>query len=152
MTIAARLKELSIEIPPAPAPVATYVPYVVVGKLVFIAGQGAFKGKQLLYVGKVGQEVSEQDAYQSARLCALNCLAQLQAAVGSLDKVRRIVRVGGFVNCGPGFAAHPQVINGASDVFVEIFGDKGRHARIAVGMANLPMDTSVEVELVAAIE
>lgn len=152
MTIAARLKELGIEIPPAPAPVATYVPYVVTDNLVFIAGQGAFNGKRLLYAGKVGQEVSEQDAYQSARLSALNCLAQLQAASGSLDRVKRIVRVGGFVNCGPDFAAHPQIINGASDVLVQIFGDKGRHARIAVGMANLPMDTSVEVELIAALE
>ena len=152
MSIYARLKELGIGIPPAPAPVATYVPYVVVDKLVFIAGQGAFNGKRLLYIGKVGQEVSEQDAYESARLCALNCLAQLQVAIGSLDRVKRIIRVGGFVNCGPDFTAHSQVINGASDVLVQIFGDKGKHARIAVGMANLPMDTSVEVELMAAIE
>jgi enamine deaminase RidA (YjgF/YER057c/UK114 family) len=152
MSIAARLQELGIVIPPAPVPLATYVPCVVEGKLAFVAGQGAFNGKQLLYVGKVGREISDADAYQSARLCALNCLAQLQATIGSLDRVRRLVRVGGFVNCTAEYTAHPQVINGASDVLVQIFGDKGKHARIAVGMANLPLDTSVEVELTAALD
>jgi enamine deaminase RidA (YjgF/YER057c/UK114 family) len=107
---------------------------------------------KLAYVGKVGQELSVEDGYASARLCALNCMAQLQAALGSLDKVRRIVRVGGFVNCTDGFTQQPQVINGASDVLVEVFGDKGRHARAAVGNNALPGNVATEVELVAAVE
>jgi enamine deaminase RidA (YjgF/YER057c/UK114 family) len=153
MTIEQRLRELGIALPPAAAPVANYVPYVQEGSLIFVAGQvprGA-DGK-LAYVGKVGQELSVEDGYASARLCALNCMAQLQAALGSLDKVRRIVRVGGFVNCTDGFAQQPQVINGASDVLVEVFGDKGRHARAAVGNNALPGNVATEVELVAAVE
>jgi enamine deaminase RidA (YjgF/YER057c/UK114 family) len=153
MTIAARLKELGIEIPPAPAPIATYVPFAIEGKLVFIAGQGTFgPDRQLKYIGKVGHDLSEQDGYQAARLCALNCLAQLQAAAGSLERVKRIVRLGGFVNCAPDFTNHPQVINGASDVIVQIFGDKGLHARTAVGMTNLPGGIAAEVEMIAALE
>jgi enamine deaminase RidA (YjgF/YER057c/UK114 family) len=153
MTIEQRLRELGIALPPAAAPVANYVPYVQEGSLIFVAGQvprGA-DGK-LAYVGKVGQELSVEDGYASARLCALNCMAQLQAALGSLDKVRRIVRVGGFVNCTDGFTQQPQVINGASDVLVEVFGDKGRHARAAVGNNALPGNVATEVELVAAVE
>jgi enamine deaminase RidA (YjgF/YER057c/UK114 family) len=152
MTIAARLKELGIEIPVPPKPAANYVPFSVEGKLVFIAGQGDFQNGRPVYLGKVGRDVSEADAVHAARLCALNCVAQLQAGVGSLERVRRIVRVGGFINCVPEFTNHPLVINGASDVLVQVFGDRGRHARIAVGMANLPFDTAVEVELVAAID
>jgi len=153
MTIEQRLRELGIALPPAAAPVANYVPYVQEGSLIFVAGQvprGA-DGK-LAYVGKVGQELSVEDGYASARLCALNCMAQLQAALGSLDRVRRIVRVGGFVNCTDGFTQQPQVINGASDVLVEVFGDKGRHARAAVGNNALPGNVATEVELVAAVE
>lgn len=152
MRIAQRLKELGITLPPAPAPAANYVPYVVENGLVFIAGQVPLgdDGK-LHFRGKVGADVSEADAYQAARLCALNGLAQLQAAVGSLDKVRRIVRVGGFVNCTDDFKNQPEVINGASDLLVEIFGDAGRHARAAVGVNALPRGVATEVELVAAI-
>ena len=153
MSIEAKLKELGIEIPAPPGAMATYVPFVVEGKLVFIAGQGTFgPDRKLKYIGKVGQDLTEQDGYQAARLCALNCLAQLKAAAGSLDKVKRIVRVGGFVNCVPEFANQPQVINGASDLIVQIFGDKGRHARTAVGAASLPMGIAAEVEMIAALE
>jgi enamine deaminase RidA (YjgF/YER057c/UK114 family) len=153
MSVEARLRELGIEIPPAPAPVANYVPFAVEGKLVFIAGQvprGA-DGK-LKFIGKVGKELTEQEGYQAARLCALNCLSQLKAAAGSLDKVRRIVRVGGFVNCTPEFGNQPQVVNGASDLIVELFGDKGRHARTAVGVSGLPANVAAEVDLIAALE
>jgi len=153
MSIEAKLKELGIEIPPAPAPVANYVPYAIEGKLVFIAGQvprGA-DGK-LKFIGKVGKELSEQEGYEAARLCALNCLAQLKAAAGSLDKVKRIVRIGGFVNCAPDFANLPQVVNGASDLIVRVFGDKGRHARAAVGAGSLPANVAAEVEMIAALE
>ena len=154
MGVEADLKKLGIEIPPAPAPAANYVPFAVEGKLVFIAGQvprGA-DGK-LLFVGKVGQDLTEQQGYDAARLCALNCLAQLRAAAGgSLDRVKRIVRLGGFVNCGPDFTNQPQVINGASDLVVKLFGDKGRHARTAVGAGSLPANVATEVEMIAALE
>lgn len=153
MSIEAKLKELGIEIPPAASPLANYVPFAIEGKLVFVAGQvprGA-DGK-LKFVGKVGKELTEKEGYDAARLCALNSLAQLKAAAGSLDKVKRIVRLGGFVNCVPDFLNQPQVINGASDLVVQIFGDKGRHARTAVGVGSLPANVAVEVDLIAALE
>jgi enamine deaminase RidA (YjgF/YER057c/UK114 family) len=153
MSIAARLKELGITIPPAPAPAANYVAYVQEGKLVFIAGQvprGA-DGK-LQFVGKVGKELTEQHGYEAARLCALNCIAQVQACIGNLDKVKRVVQVRGFVNCPPDFTNQPQVINGASDVIAEIFGDKGKHARAAVGVGSLPAGVATEVEMIVAVE
>ena len=153
MSIAARLKELGIELPPAPAAVANYVPHVREGALIYVSGQvprGA-DGK-LQFIGKVGAGLTEQQGYQAARLCALNGLAQLQSALGSLDAVRRIVRVAGFVNCAPDFGNIPQVINGASDLIMQVFGEKGRHARIAIGAANLPAGVAAEVELLAAVE
>jgi len=153
MSIEQRLTELGITLPSAAAPLANYVPFVREGSLIFVSGQVP-RGEdgQLKYVGKVGQALSVEDGYAAARLCALNCLAQLQAAVGSLDKVKRILRVGGFVNCTDGFTQQPQVINGASDLIVEVFGDKGRHARAAVGNNSLPGNVATEVELVAAVE
>jgi enamine deaminase RidA (YjgF/YER057c/UK114 family) len=153
MSIAAKLKQLGIEIPPAPAPAANYVPAVQEGKLIFVAGQvprGA--DGTLKFVGKVGKEVSDQEGYQAARLCALNCLAQVQALAGGLDQVKRVVQVRGFVNCPPEFTNQPQVINGASDLLVQIFGDKGKHARAAVGVGSLPSGVAVEVEMIVALE
>jgi enamine deaminase RidA (YjgF/YER057c/UK114 family) len=153
MSIAARLKELGITVPPAPAAVANYVPYVQEGKLVFVAGQvprGA-DGK-LQFVGKVGQDLNEKQGYDAARLCALNCIAQVQACLGNLERVKRVVQVRGFVNCTPEFANQPQVINGASDLIVEIFGDKGKHARAALGAGSLPAGVAVEVEMILAVE
>lgn len=153
MSIEDRLKDLGITLPPAPAPAANYVPYVREGQLLFIAGQvprGA--DGTLAYQGKVGSGLSVDEGYQSARLCALNCLAQVKAALGSLDKVRRVVRVGGFVNCGSDFTQQPQVINGASDVLVEIFGEKGKHARAAIGNNALPAGVATEVEMIVAVE
>lgn len=153
MSIEQRLKELGITLPPAPAPGANYVPYVREGNLIFVAGQLPREADgQLQHVGKVGDELSVEDGYASARVCALNCLAQLQAALGSLDRVKRIVRVGGFVNCTDGFTQQAQVINGASDVIVEVLGDRGKHARAAVGNNSLPRNVATEVELVAAVE
>ena len=146
-TIAARLKELGITVPEAPSPVANYVPYAVTGNLVFIAGQGTFSNGKLCHLGKVGSTVSIEDGYQAARLCGLNLLSHLNAACGGdLDRVRRVVKLGGFVNCGPDFTDHPRVVNGASDLFAEIFGDAGRHARFAVGAPSLPGGISVEVD------
>jgi len=153
MSIEARLKELGIELPPAAAPVANYVPFAIDGNLIVISGQVPRDADgNLAFVGKLGREFGVDEGYQAARNCALNCLAQLRAAAGSLDKVRRIIRVGGFVNCTEDFTQQPQVINGASDIIVEIMGDKGRHARAAVGNSALPGGVATEVEMIAALD
>ena len=150
--IDARLKDAGITLPSAPSPQGNYVPYVVAGNLVFLAGQVALVEGDLKFAGMVGRDVSLEDARQSARLCALNLIAQLRAACGGeLDRVVQCVKVGGFVACPEGFADQPKVINGASDVLVEVFGDKGRHARFAVGAPALPLGASVEVDAVFEI-
>lgn len=152
MSVEDRLQELGIELPPAPPPAANYVPYMQEGSLVFVAGQvpRAADGS-LPYRGKVGRELSEDEGYQAARLCALNCLAQVEAALGSLDRVKQVVRIGGFVNSTEDFVNHPEVINGASDVVVEVFGERGRHARAAIGCSALPRGVAVEVEMIVAV-
>ena len=150
--IDARLKELGLEIAAPAAPVANYVGYVKTGNLVFVSGQVTIKDGQLQYQGKLGAEVSLEDGQAAARLCAINVIAQLKAACdGDLDRVQRIVKLGGFVNSTPEFADQPKVINGASDLMVEVFGDKGRHARAAVSAGALPMQVAVEVDCVAEI-
>ncbi|MFQ6016610.1 MAG: RidA family protein [Kiloniellaceae bacterium] len=150
--IDARLAELGIEIPEPAAPVANYVGYVKSGNLVFVAGQGPLEGGQFKYLGKVGAEISLDEGRAAARLCAINLIAQLKAACGGdLDRVTRIVKLGGFVNSAPDFTDQPKVINGASDLMVEVFGDKGRHARTAVSAGALPLGISVEVDAVAEI-
>ena len=150
--IDARLRELDIEIKQPAAPVANYVGYVQTGNLVFVSGQVTLKDGQLQYQGKVGADVSLEDAQAAARLCAINIIGQLKAACdGDLDRVQRIVKLGGFVNSTPEFADQPKVINGASDLMVEVFGDKGRHARAAVSAGALPMQVAVEVDCVAEI-
>lgn len=153
MSLEQRLDDLGITLPPASAPLANYVPFAQEGNLLFIAGQvPRAEDGQLKYIGKIGQDLSVEEGYASARLCALNCLSQVQSALGSLDRVKRIIRVGGFVNCIDGFSEQPQVINGASDVIVEIFGDKGRHARAAVGNNSLPGNVATEVDMIVAVE
>lgn len=148
-----RLKELGIELPVAAKPVANYVGWVRTGNLVFTAGQVPLKDGKIEFVGKVGAEYSTEDAAKAARLCALNVIAQVKDACGGdLDRVKRIVKVVGFVNGIPAFSEHPKVINGASDLFVEVFGEKGKHARSAVGAGSLPLNVAVEVEAVAEIE
>jgi enamine deaminase RidA (YjgF/YER057c/UK114 family) len=150
--IDARLNELGITLPDAPAPAANYVPYVRAGHLIFVAGQIPIAGGKPQFVGKLGREFQVEDGQKAARLCALNLVAQLRAALGGdLDKVKRIVRVGGFVNAVPDFTDHPQVVNGASDVLVQIFGDAGKHARAAVGCSSLPRGVATEVEGVAEV-
>ena len=149
--IEARLKDLKIELPKAAAPVANYVPAVLAGKLLFISGQVTFWNGELKYQGKVGKEISLEDARAAARLAALNVLAQARAQLGSLDKVKRVVMVQGFVNAVPEFADHPKVVNGASDLFVEVFGEAGKHARFAVGAGSLPVNVAVEVAAVLEI-
>jgi enamine deaminase RidA (YjgF/YER057c/UK114 family) len=146
--IETRLKELGIALPSPPAPVASYVPYVVSGNLVFISGQVTVASDGLKYVGTVGKELSVDDGKAAARLCAINVIAQLKAACGDLDRVKRCVKLGAFVNAVPGFVQHPEVANGASDLVVEIFGETGKHARAAVGAGSLPRNVAVEVEAV----
>ena len=146
-TIDARLRQLGIELPEPGVPLANYVPFAVSGNLVFIAGQLCLWNGERRFVGKLGAGISIADGQQAARLCALNILAHLRAACGDdLDRVRRCLRLGGFVNCTPEFTDMPQVVNGASDLMVEVFGDKGRHARAAVGVSSLPAGVAVEVE------
>jgi enamine deaminase RidA (YjgF/YER057c/UK114 family) len=147
--IDARLKELGITLPEAPMPVANYVPSVRSGNLLFVSGQVPMEGGKPQFIGKVGREFQIEDGQKAARLCALNVIAQVRAALGGdLDKVKRCVRVGGFVNCTPDFGDQPQVINGASDLFVQVFGDAGKHARAAVGVSALPRGVAAEVEAV----
>ncbi len=150
--IEARLAERGIELPAAAAPVANYVPFTVSGNLVIVSGQLCVWNGELRFKGKLGAGISIPDGQQAARLCALNILAHLRVACGGdLDRVRRVMRLGGFVNCTPEFTDMPQVVNGASDLMVEIFGDAGRHARAAVGVSSLPGGVAVEVEAIVEI-
>lgn len=145
--IEARLTELGIELPRPAAPVANYVPYTRAGNLVFVSGQLCQWQGELRHVGKLGSGIGVAEAKDAARLCALNILSHVRAACdGDLDRVSRVLRVGGFVNSTPDFTEMPQVINGASDLMVELFGDIGRHARAAVGVSSLPGGAAVEVE------
>ncbi len=147
MTIADRLAELGLALPPVAAPVAAYVPAVISGNQVFTSGQLPMVGGVLPATGKVGAEVSPEEAKEFARICALNALAAVESVIGSLDRVTRIVKVVGFVSSAPDFTGQPGVVNGASELLGEVFGDIGRHARSAVGVAVLPLDAPVEVEL-----
>jgi enamine deaminase RidA (YjgF/YER057c/UK114 family) len=147
--IDARLKELGIALPATPAPAANYVPWVRTGPLVFIAGQITMGPKGLEYVGIVGKDFGVDEGRLAARLCAINILAALKGALdGDLDRVKRCVKVTGFVNAVPGFSQHPEIINGASDLLVEVLGDAGRHARAAVGAGSLPRNVAVEVDAI----
>ncbi|HUO93214.1 MAG TPA: RidA family protein [Rhizomicrobium sp.] len=147
--VESRLKDLGIQLPTPPAPVASYVPYVVSGNLVFVSGQVTVAADGLKYVGIVGKDLSLEDGKAAARLCAVNVLAQVKAAAGGdLDRVKRCVKVTVFVNAVPGYAQHPEIANGASDLFVEVFGDAGKHARAAVGAGSLPRNVATEVEAV----
>jgi enamine deaminase RidA (YjgF/YER057c/UK114 family) len=148
-----RLKKIGIELPAPPAPVASYVPFVRAGNLIFISGQVTLGPTGLEYVGTVGDTIDMEDAKKAARLCAINIIAQLKAALkGRLDLVKQCVKVTGYVNAIPSFGNHPEVINGASDLFVEVFGDAGRHARAAVGAGSLPRGVAVEVDAVFEVE
>jgi enamine deaminase RidA (YjgF/YER057c/UK114 family) len=145
------LAKLGLTLPPAPTSLANYVGAVVAGKLVFLSGHGPVQDGQLTYRGKLGREYTTSEGYQAARLVMLNCLATLKATIGSLDRVRRVVKLLGMVNAVPEFTEQPQVINGASDLLVAVFGDRGRHARSAVGMGSLPVDIAVEIEMIVEI-
>ena len=150
--IDARLQELGIELPEAAAPAANYVPYVVSGNQVFVAGQITIHDGEIQYVGKLGRDYGVEEGQAAARLCALNIIAQVKAACGGdLDRVVRCVRLGGFVNSTADFTDQPEVINGASNLMVEVFGDKGKHSRAAVSAASLPRGVAVEVDAVFEI-
>jgi enamine deaminase RidA (YjgF/YER057c/UK114 family) len=146
-TVEKKLAEIGVTLPKPATPVANYIPFVRVGALLFVSGQICFDANgQLVAKGKLGGGVSVEDGQKAARACAANLLAHVKSAVGDLDKVVRVVRLSGFVNAAPTFVDAPKVVNGASDVMVAAFGDKGRHARTAVGVAALPSDAAVEVE------
>ena len=146
-----RLKALGIELPPAPKPVANYVPAVRTGTLVFLAGQGPLVAGKPAMTGKVGGEVSEEDAARAARMAILNSLAALRAEIGWLDRVHRIVKLTVWVNSAPGFTRQSAVANGASDLLVQIFGEAGRHARSAVSANELPFNMPVEIEMIVEV-
>jgi enamine deaminase RidA (YjgF/YER057c/UK114 family) len=150
--IDARLKELDITLPAPPAPVASYVPFVVSGHHVFISGQVTVDSGGLKYVGIVGKNLSLEEGKEAARLCAVNAIAQVKAACGGdLDRVKRVVKVTVFLNAIREFTQHPEVANGASDLFVAVFGEAGRHARSAVGAGSLPRGVACEVEAIFEI-
>ena len=145
-----KLKQLGIELPEAPVPAGNYIPVVKTGNLLFISGQIPLENGKVGYTGKVSDE-NLDTAQKSAKSCAINILAQIKRETGSLDKVSRIVRLSGFVNSVPEFTQHPKVINAASDLMFEIFGEKGKHARIALGAGSLPLDSMTEIDAVVEI-
>ena len=146
-----RMQDLGLELPQVPRPAASYVPAVRTGNLVFTARQVPFEHGEIHTTGKVGDAVSLEDAQRAARLCALNALAAAAAESGGLDRISRVVKVVGYVASAPGFNGQPQVVNGASDLLGEIFGENGHHARSAVGVAELPLNVPVEVELIVEL-
>jgi len=151
MSYELRLKELGIELPAAPKPVANYVPVVRVGDLLFLSGVLPSKEGQLVMTGKLGADVSIEQGVAAAKLAVLNALAIVKAEAGSLDRVKRIVKMVGHIASAPGFTDQPQVLNGASDLLVAVFGEAGRHARVAVGAAELPRQSPIEIELIVQV-
>lgn len=146
-----KLMSLGVVLPAPPASAGSYVPVVIAGSLAFVSGQIPIQDGQLKHKGKVGKDLSIEAGQQAARLCAINGLAQLKHALGSLDRISRFVKVTGYVNCEPSFTDQPKVVNGASDFLVQVFGDNGKHARAAIGVSSLPLDSAVEVEFIAEI-
>ena len=152
MKVEETLRQMGLTLPEAPKAVASYVPFVRTGNLVYTSGQICLEKGELKFKGKAGREYTVEQAYEAAQLCCLNALAVVKSAVGDLDRVVRVVKVVGFVNSAPGFNAQPKVINGASDLLMKAFGEAGKHARSAVGCSDLPMDTTTEVELVVEVK
>ena len=152
MTPESRLTELKLELPPAPKPVAVYKPMVACGNLAYVSGHGPLKPDKSLITGRVGADLDVAAGKSAARQTGLAILATLRSELGSLDRVKRVIKVLGMVNCTPDFQDHPKVINGCSDLFVEVLGDAGRHARSAVGMGSLPNQISVEIEAILAVK
>ena len=151
MSVEQRLRDLGLTLPTPAAPAANYVPFVISGNLLVIAGQLPLGPEGIAVHGKVGDTVSTEQATEAARLCALNLIAQMKAATGDLERVVRVVRLGGFVNCVDTYVDQPKGVNGASDLMVEVFGDKGKHARTAVGTNSLPFNVPVEIDAMVEI-
>jgi enamine deaminase RidA (YjgF/YER057c/UK114 family) len=145
-----KIESLGIKLPTPPTPAGSYVPAVRTGNLLYISGQIPMEDGKVVFTGKVSDENLET-AQKSARMCAINLLAQIKRELGDLEKVSKIVRISGFVNSVPGFSQHPKVINSASDLFFEIFGEKGKHSRIAVGVASLPLDSMTEIDAIVEV-
>ena len=152
MGVEDKLKELGIQVPEAAKPVAAYVPAVKSGDTVYTSGQIPFVAGELKFKGKVGSEISTEQGYEAAKVCAINCLAAIKSLIGSLDQIENVVKVVGFVNSAPGYSEQPKVINGASELIGKVFGPAGSHARSAVGVAELPLDAAVEVEMIVKIK
>lgn len=152
MSVDERLAALGLTLPPAPKPVAAYVPAVRAGNLVFTAGQIPFVNGELKYKGKVGKDLTPEEGQESARVCCLNALAAIKGVIGDLDQIAQVVKLTAFVNSADGFTGQPGVANGASELLVQVFGDAGRHARSAVASNELPLDSATEVELVVLLK
>jgi len=152
MSAEQKLKQMGIVLPESPKPLANYVRTVRTGNLLFVSGHGPYNDGKTLLVGKLGKEVTIEEGYKTARNVAVNCLASIRENLGSLDKVKRVVKLLGMVNCTEDFREQPKVMNGASDLLVEVFGEGGRHARSAVGMQALPNQIPVEIEMILEVE
>lgn len=151
MKAEAKLAELGLELPTAPGPIANYVRAVRVGDLLFVSGHGPSRDGRYLFTGKVGKDLTVEEGYKAAQLVCLNCLASVREVLGDLDRVRRVVKLLGMVNSAPDFGQQPEVINGASDLLVRLYGESGRHARSAVGMGALPRNIAVEIEMILEV-
>lgn len=152
MSVEAKIKELGLQLPSPATPVANYVPAVRTGNLVFLSGHGPLREDGSLITGKLGSDLTVEEGYEAAKRTAMGLLGSLKGLIGDLDKVRRVVKLLGMVNCEPTFKDHPKVINGASDLLVEVFGDEAKHARSAVGMNGLPFNMAVEIEMIVEVE
>lgn len=152
MSFEAKAKELGINIPEAAKPLAVYVPAVKEGNFVHTSGQIPLVAGELKFKGKLGKELTVEQGYEAAKTCAINCLAAIKGVVGSLDNIEKVVKIVGFVNSAPGFVDQPKVVNGASELIGSIFGKAGEHARSAVGVAELPIDSAVEVEMIVKVK
>lgn len=150
-SIEKRLREMGITLPDAPAPAANYVPYTLTADTLYISGQISVIAGGEKFIGKVGAEIDTDTAYRAARACCLNILAQAKSALGDLDRIEQCLKLGGFVNATPEFTDHPEVVNGASDLMGEVLGDKGKHARFAIGSGSLPRNVQVEIDAIFAI-
>src|SRR5262245_8137831 len=151
MTVEEKLRELGITLPAAPAAVGAYVPWVRTGNLVYTSGQLPWLEGKLAYTGKLGVDLGVDEGYQAARICAINAIAQLVAAVGDFERIRQIVRIEGNVHAGPGFQDHAQVLNGASDLINAVFGPRGRHTRTALGINEMPLNAAVQLSVLAEV-
>ena len=152
MKLKNKIKEIGLILPEVPKPIAEYIPAKKMGNLVFTSGQGPIKDGKFVYVGKVGGEVSIEEGYECAKMCALNCLAAIKSVIESLDEIDEVIKIKGYVNSTPDFYRQPEVVNGASELIVKIFGEKGKHTRSALGTSVLPGNIPVELEMTVSIK